>query len=326
MIGATVLVLALPACGFPFSSEGPGTTYRNLEDDLDPDFKEHLPAVSIVINAAGGDAVDVYSEGSEGTRITMAEDAAEWLGADLAIAEPHLFFDDVATAQLDQRLVTRQGNAWVLRFNTEALLPIVHDAGYEGANLFICHPSVETRVDSSRAPDFDAAYAGCLNGVGWEVLDERPVTVSLSMLPEVTDYLIFVAATLLSILLLTALAWVLGNRLREGPYRRRNAGAVALGIVSGLFAIGVLAAATGIIAAEAGPSDNLALARNLGVGPVALSAGIPALVGAVPGLLFMVLLVKQRPWPEDPLPRGTMPWPAPPPPPLAPGSSPPPVQ
>jgi hypothetical protein len=185
---------------------------------------------------------------------------------------------------------------------------------------------VEARVGSSRAADFDAAYAGCLNGLGWEVLDESPVTVSLSMLPEVTDYLIFVAATLLGILLLTALAWLLGNRLREGPFRRRNAGAVALGIVAGLIAIGVLAAATGTLAAEAGPSDNLALAKNLGAGPVALSAGIPALVGAIPGVLFMVLLMKRRPWPEDPLPHGTMPWPAPPPPPASPESIPPPVQ
>jgi hypothetical protein len=140
----------------------------------------------------------------------------------------------------------------------------------------------------------------------------------------VNDYLIFVAAVLLGVLVLSALAWLVGSRLREGPFRRRNAGAVALGLVVGTFVIAGVSVAIGTTAADLGPSDNLALAKDLGVGLTALSAGIPALVGVIPGVLFMVLLVKRRPWPDEPSHREAMPWPAPPPPPSEPGTTPPP--
>ncbi len=321
LIGA--LVLVLPSCGFPFffPTENPVSTYKNFRSLVESGgVNEDLPAVSIVLNAAGGDAVEVYTEAAEGTRITIAEDAAEWLGVDFVIAEPDLLDDNVATAQLEQRLVKRQGDEWVMSFDTDGLLPIVHDAGYEGANLIICHPNVDARFTSSRPPDFDAADVGCFGGRGWEVLDEEPVTVSLRLLPEVNDYLIFVAAVLLGLLVLSAIAWLVGSRLREGPFRRRNAGAVALGLVVGAFVIAGVSITTGTSAADLGPSDNLAMAKDLGVGLYALSAAIPALVATIPGLLFVMLLARRRPWPDEPPRREAMPWPAPPPPPLPRGS------
>jgi hypothetical protein len=84
-----------------------------------------------------------------------------------------------------------------------------------------------------------------------------------------------------------------------------------------------VASTVALIGVDLGPSDNLALAKDLDAGSYALSALFPALLGIIPGLIFMILLVKRRPWPDEPA-REQRPWPAPPPPAGPPGAPPPP--
>lgn len=318
-----VFAFATSGCLF-FPTEHPVHTYGNARrivtgEGLNPD----VPDVTIMLNAAGGDAIDVYSPGSDADRIRIAEAAAAALGVEGALAEENEYLSDTATVQLGDRLLRRDGDDWRLSFDSAPLLPIIEDEGYDGFNLIVCHPQVETATIASRPADYGVEDIECFNGRGWEVVDE-PVSVSLTLMPDAGDYLLFVAVTLLAIVLLSALAWFVGSKLREGPFRRRTPPAVAVGLIVGLIAIGGIASTFGIAASELGPSDNLALAEDLTAGLYALSAALPALAGTIPGVLFTVLLVKRRPWPEEPPEYESRPWPAPPPPPPTPGSAPPP--
>jgi hypothetical protein len=66
-----------------------------------------------------------------------------------------------------------------------------------------------------------------------------------------------------------------------------------------MLAIG-LAAAAASIAVDAGPADNLVMARDYGPATHAGAVGLPALVSTLPGIVFASLLTRRRPWAESP--------------------------
>ncbi len=317
LLGCVALGVLVPSCLF-VPGNNPVDAYRSARrlaefDEVDP----RIPHITIVLHAFREDAIDVYSPGSEEEQIFIAEAAAASFGESFPVAEPNFFEDNRADVQLGHRLLKREGDLYTLTVPTQGLQAAVESREYSGFDLLICPPNAEAVFLASRPPDFEA----CINGRAWEVGDER-LTVTVTVRPRTAHYLIFVASVILGLVLLGALAWFVGSRLREGPFRNRTSSAVALGLIVGVLAGGGVAWSIASAAMQLGPSDNIALSKDLGVGLYALSAALPALAGAIPGLIFLILLVKRRPWPDQLRPE--LPAFPPPPPPGGPGSSPPP--
>lgn len=305
----------LPSC--IFIPRDPATRYRDFLTELDR-TDSTIPHITIQLHAFGDDAIDVYTDGTEESRLSIAEATARALGEEFPVAEPSYFEDNIASVQLSRHLPARADETWTLTLTTSTLSEAVDDEGYSRFDLLICPPHVETRFSADVPPDFEA----CLNGRAWEVGAEA-ITITMTMRPQTEHYLVYIAATLIGLVLLGGLAWFVGSRLREGPFRYRSSSAVAVGIIGGVAAIA--AVTTTIVSAGAGlgPADNLALAKNLGVGSYILSVGAPAALALIPGLIFMILLVKKRPWPDELIPEIRT-WPAPPPPTRPPTTPPPP--
>jgi hypothetical protein len=285
------------------------------------------PDIEIIINASGGDAVKVYYEGSASDRFKIAEGAAAWLGAPGYPATDDIYETDTAVVQLNRRLVTRAGDAWTLQLDTRTLQDTFPDETMDVFGLFVCHPIVEVRVEGSRQPDFfdEDASSYCYHGDGWLVDRDLPVAATFTLLPDAADYLRYAAGLALGIVVLFGLAWFVGDRLRRGPFRRRNAVAVAIGLIAGGFvSFGALGVAVAV-GAGLGPADNLALAEDLSAAATAGLVAAPALVALIPGMVFATLLVRRRPWREGATSEELRPWAwPPPPPPGGPGATPPP--
>jgi hypothetical protein len=320
---ALVILASMTGCVFLIpDSLRAVSEFRRFADVVDQSLQVDGPEIDITLNAAGGDAISVYLPDAASRRFRIAEETAGTFGIASPVAEQDVFEPDTATVQLESRLVTRGGDDWNLSFDTTRISSIVHGQGYEGYYLFLCHPAVKARVDASVPQDITGVDSYCFHGGGWTIVDEE-VEIRLTLLPEISRYLAYLAGVILGVVLLGGIALLVGDKLRRGPFRRRNAGAVALGLIVGIIVAGVGLGAAASAGAGAGPADNLALAKDLGVGLYALSVALPTLFGAIPGIIFAVLLVRKRPWRDDPEPEAFRGWPAPPPP-GGPGSPPPP--
>ncbi|MGH2784982.1 MAG: hypothetical protein ACRDJ1_06955, partial [Actinomycetota bacterium] len=246
-----------------------------------------------------------YLQGASSDRRQIAEATAAWLGFPGRIAHEDEFFPDTATVDLGKRLIEPgDGDEWVLDLDTSRLMSLVRGAGYGEAVLTVCTPAVETRLRASRPPDIDLLDTVCdLEGFGWTLLAaDEPLRIRATLIPEPADYLAYAAGTLLGSILLGALAWWIGDRLRRGPFRRRSGASVAIGLIGGGFAAIGSAALTAAIGATAGPADNLALSRDLTLGGFVQSVLYPALIAAAPGIIFTLMLVRRRPWAEEDAP------------------------
>jgi hypothetical protein len=294
---AIAALAAVTACGMPFEAFRVRDAFERLPD-ADPPAPS-FPQIAIVLQAAGGDAVDVYFAGGDPLdRSHVAELVAQWLGVDPSLAELNDFHADAASIQLDRRLARRAGDRFVLALDTAAFQESLSTDGRAGFELVVCHAGVETRFRASRPAD--EPYACDLRGRAWNVgVGSEPLRVEIALLPDAADYLLFVAALALGLVVLSALAWLTGDRLRRGPFRQRSAASVAIGLVGGgLLTIGLGAAAAGI-AIDAGPADNLVMARDYGPATYAGAVALPALVSTLPGIVFASLLARRRPWPEE---------------------------
>lgn len=270
------------------------------------------PEIDLYIRSHGEDTIEVYLDGSASDRRQIAEATAAWLGFSGRIAHENEFFPDTATVELGDRLIEPGvGDEWVLDLDTGRLLSLLRTTGYDEASLVLCTPSVETRLRVSRPPDIDLFGTVCeFHGIGWTISSaDQPLRVRATFLPEPAHYLAYAAGTLLGSILIGALAWWLGDRLRRGPFRRRSGASVAIGLIGGGIAAIGLAALTAGIGAVAGPADNLALSRDLTVGGFVQATLYPALIAAGPGIIFMLMLVRRRPWSDEdalpPMPVGT---------------------
>lgn len=271
------------------------------------------PEIDVNINAVGGDSINVYFEGSASVRFGVAQAAARWLGAEGTPPTPDDFEPDVATVQLDRRLVTRSGDSWTLSLDTSTLHEGVDALGYDTFYLFVCHPAVRTVVRTSRPPDFGPDESYCVHGVGF-VVDSEPLHIAMTMLPRTSHYLGYVAGVVLGVVLFSALSWFVGDKLRRTAFRRRSPAAIVIGVgVSFMFGGGAVIA-TAVVGGGLGPADNLALAKDLGTPAYAGSIAGPSLLMLVPVIIFAVLMVRRRPWREEPIEILPRPWPAPPPP------------
>jgi hypothetical protein len=261
------------------------------------------PEIDLHIRGPGDDSIEVYSEGSPTDRRRIAEGVAAWLGFPNALAYENEFYPDTTTVDLDTRLVEPgSGDEWILDIEGAGLMRVLMATGFDSAVLSVCTPHVETRVRSSRPPDFGFDETFCeSDGRGWVILtsDIEPLTARVTLLPDAVYYLAYGAGVLLAMVVIGALAWWLGDKLRRGPFRSRSAAAVAIGLIGGSFAaigLGVVAAGIG---AGAGPADNLALARDLTIGGFVSSILFPALIASAPGIVFALMLVRKRPWPDE---------------------------
>ena len=270
------------------------------------------PEIIVFVRSHGGDAIEVYLEGSASDRRAIAEGAAAWLGFPNRIAHEHPFYEDTSTVEIDERIIEpASGDNWVLVVNTSPLNAILRSTGYREAGLVFCTPAVETQIRASRPSDLEFEIPPCDSGNhGWVLLaSETPLQVRMTFLPEPVDYLAYAAAVLLGVLLFGTLSWWISDRLRRGPFRRRSAASVAIGLIGGAFATIGLAVVTGVVGALAGPADNLALARDFNAAGYASSLLWPALLATTPGIIFATLLIRRRPWadeeePISPIPPG----------------------
>lgn len=267
------------------------------------------PAIDVYIRSHGGDAIEVFLEGSASDRRQIAEGVAGWLGFPGRIAHEHPFFEETSTVDIGERLIEPgPDDAWLLDVDTSRLTVLLRTMGYNQAGLLFCTPAVETRISASRPPDLEYDVPPCDAGSnGWVLFtDEEPLRLRMTFLPEPADYLAFAAAVLLGVLIFGALAWWLADRLRRGPFRRRSGASVAIGLIGGAFATVGLAAVTAGVGALAGPADNLALARDLDAGGYASAVLWPALLATAPGIIFGTLLIRRRPWKDDEEPMSTI--------------------
>jgi len=319
------LLLSLQGCVFFIpNSIRAFNELRKIQDQALPGVPAG-PEIDIVLAASGGDAIDVFfPRAGRQERFLIAVAAAEWLRVGDALPVQNEFDPDVVTVQLDRRLPSRVGAHLVLTLETGTLQRMMRRQGYTGFHLFVCHPAVETRYRASRAHDYPEGAGYCFHGGGWRVSDDG-LQVSVTMLPDTVDYLRFLAGVVLGIVLFGSLAWFVGDKLRRGPFRHRGPGAVALGLIAGAGASVAGLGATVGVAAAAGPADNLALAKDLGVGMYALSVALPGLAAMIPGVVFATLLMRKRPWPAEEPPEIYRSWPAPPPPGGSEGRPPPPI-
>ena len=308
------LACVLPAC---VAGEVALDAAATQEDTAEP---IHGPQITIFVRSHGGDAVEVYLEGSASDRRAIAEGVAAWLGFQDRIAHEHPFFEDVSTVDIGERIIEAgSDDEWVLVVNTSRLNVLLRSIGYREAALVFCTPAVETQLGASRPADLRYEIPPCDAGNhGWALLtSESPLSVRMTFLPEPADYLAYAAAVLLGVLLSGTLSWWIGDRLRRGPFRRRSAASVAIGLIGGAFATIGLAVVTGVAGALAGPADNLALARDLTASGYASSVLWPALIATAPGIIFATLLARRRPWADEeepvaPTPPGVPGSPAPP--------------
>lgn len=274
-----------------------------------------IPEIDVFVTAYGRDSISVYLDGPDSDRRAIAEGIVALLGFPARIAHQDDLYPDTDTIELDGRLIRREGDDWVMDFDGSGMLPILRDAGYSEAILVLCTPPVETRLSADKAPDLGELDVVCdLGGRGWTFsTTEEPLRFRVTLVPEPAHYLAYAAGVLLATVLLGALAWFLGDKLRGGPFQRRSAASVAIGLVGGgsaAFGLGVLAAGIG---GAAGPADNLALARDLGVGGYAGSILFPALIATAPGIIFAIKLVRRRADdPEEPTQMMPVPPPGPP--------------
>jgi hypothetical protein len=303
-IGAGIaLLLTLQGCiVFPLNG------FRSLRVARD----RGVPVVEVVINAAGGDAVSVETQGDDPERIRLAEAAAGALGASGYFATEDLFRPNTAVVRLNRRLVSPSEDRWTLRFETGQITTAMLAEGYRSYDLYVCHPSVEARFDASRSPDLPA-FGHCRQGEGWSIGGDD-LLIGIELEPKSSHYFVFLAAVLLASVVLSALAWVSVDRLRRGPFRRRTAASIALGVVAGILVAGIDAGTVANIGATLGPAHNLALTRDLGLAALVGVVAAPAAVAAVPGLIVAALLLRKRPWGEEEVPAEWKPWPEPPPP------------
>lgn len=272
------------------------------------------PEIVVFIRSHGGDAIEVYLEGSASDRRAIAEGVAAWLGFRDRIAHEHPFFEDTSTVDLGERIIEAgSDDEWVLVVNTSQLNVLLRSIGHREAGLLFCTPAVETQVGASRAPDLEYDIPPCDTGNhGWVLFtSEEPLSVRMTFRPEPADYLAYAAAVLLGVLLFGTLSWWIADRLRRGPFRRRSAAGVAIGLIGGAFATIGLAVVTGVTGALAGPADNLALARDFNAAGYASSLLWPALLATAPGIIFATLLVRRRPWADEEEPMSPTPPSAP---------------
>ena len=308
-IAPAILVLAtLPAC---FQA---GSGLAGLRE---APFSEPAPAepeIDIWLNGAGGDSIDVWYGGPSSERFEIAEGVAAWLGAPNAIARESDYLQDTATAQVTGHFAQERGDVWEFRVNTKGLREAIAASGVGAATLVICYPLVDASVASSVPPDLGFDEIVCdFDGRGWHIAASgEDFDIGVTLRPDPAVYLTYAASVLLAVVLLGALAWWLGDTLRRGPFRQRNAVSVVIGLVAGGFTIvlgGAFAATAGI---ASGAGDNLALARHLTSGGLAMVVAFPALIATAPGIVFGTLLVRRRPWadedePARPVPHGPPP-------------------
>lgn len=260
-----------------------------------------VPEVDLWLNGSGGDAIDVWWNAWAPERLEVAEGVARWLGVANPIALDNELLSDTASVQLDRRLATMHGSDWVFDVETTGLASVLEGAKQPVATLVICTPKVDPSFVGGREPDLAFDEVSCdFDGRGWNVAaSDSPLAIRVTMRPDAGDYLTFAAAVLLGVVLLGALAWWVGDRLRRGPFRRRNGASVAIGLIAGVFSAFALAGAVVSAASFSGAADNLALARDMTLGGEVSSVAFPALIAAVPGIVFATLLIRQRRWSDE---------------------------
>lgn len=302
-------------------------TFRAIDrssTDRTPNIGPAFLDVTLVITASGGDAVDVSFPGSIVTRRRIAEIVASWLELGSPQIEENDLVEDVTTIRdrSSKRLIRKARSGWSLTLDTQPLQQGLRLEGESGFNLEICHPAVAATLHATRAPDYDAlgsSNLSCVDGFGWSIRTDDPTfRVTVLLLPKTSFYVAYVAGSIVGMALLSAAAWSLGRRLRRGPFRRRNAAAVAIGLVAGGMAAAGFAFAVAMSGALFGPADNLALAKDLGVGMYVAFVALPGLFGTIPGIVFATLLVFRRPWPDEEMGDAPRPWGASSPPPAPP--------
>ena len=257
------------------------------------------PEVDLWVNASGEDTIDVFLDGRSSDRRRIAEGVAAWLGFPGVIAREHDIYPDPSRVEIDGRLIEPGADdEWMLDLDTTGLARVLVTTGYREGALVICTPTVETRIRASEPPDIDLLDTVCeLSGRGWTIrtFETGQPRIRVTLLPDTAYYLAYAAGVLLGTVLLGAFAWWLATKLRSGPFQRRSAASVAIGLIAGSIAAIGLTAATATSGAIAGPADNLALARDLAVGGYASSLLFPALIASAPGIIFATMLVRRRP-------------------------------
>jgi hypothetical protein len=296
MLPVIAVLVLLPACLPGLFALDAGA---RLDQAAPPDGR---PEIDLWIHASGEDTIDIFLDGRSSDRRRIAEGVAAWLGFPGVIAHEHDIYPDTSTVEIDRLIKPGAEDEWILDLNTNGLARVLVTAGYNEGSLVICTPVVETRIRASEPPDLDPLDTVCgLSGRGWTI---RPYggtvpSIRITLLPDTAYYLAYAAGVLLGTVLLSAFAWWIANTLRNGPFRRRSAASVAIGLIAGTVTAIGLAAATAGAGALAGPADNLALARDLVPGGYASSLLFPALVASGPGIIFAAMLVRRRPSDDD---------------------------
>jgi hypothetical protein len=305
------IALALPAClAGRFATEASDRLAQPPEAGV-------IPEIDLMVTARSADACAVFLDGYDSDRRAIAERTAAALGFPGRIAHEDDFSPDTDTIRLGGRLIEREDDErWVMDFDASEILPILRDAGYDEAILVLCTPPVETRLRASRPADLGDLDVVCdLGGRGWTFFTtDEPLRFRATFVPEPADYLGYAAGVLLATVLFGALAWFLGDKLRSGPFRRRSAASVAIGLIGGGFAAFGLGALTAGVGAAAGPAANLVLARDLGAGGYASSVLFPSLIATAPGIIFATKLLRRGTHDDDDRIAPMMPVPPPGPP------------
>jgi hypothetical protein len=207
-------------------------------------------------------------------------------------------FDEIRAAIVydatEKRMATKQGAEWDLKIETKPLIEAVAAEDVARLEVTVCHPTVEARVSP---PGSNTVTDDCnLLGTTWETTQVAdPFTIDVVLIAHESTWRLYVGLLAGWFALWSLIAVFVGLILRR-DIPRAGGGlvlvATSLSLIGALFALGT-STAIGLLA---GPSDNLALARDLGGSEWVAAALLPSTGAFVPVIALLVTLLLGLPW------------------------------
>ena len=289
------------------------------DHDHDGEGRGGALVVDVWINSTGGDAIDVYIDGDYVGEDTLAditrEVASEIVPDGDAQTESIDAEFDWGTAQFEGRLMERSGESLVRRFDLGGVQDIALDYDFEEFSFSLCVPVVDRRINASVSPDAPTSFFSDDPGgvrtdsstgepghdcTVWTIdAADEELTIDLELHPRSDAYWRFLSIFGATMLIVTALAGLGAVLLRRGPFRTMRTASLIVVLIATALATALLGGGMLLFTFVHAPMSNLVLADDLTQAHEIGATILPALLLALPALLFAVVVAKAPPGPFE---------------------------